>query len=214
MSPTRIIDVGDQLTFLPTYGDEPEAVGRVVASTVSTLDVRVGKHPWLQAGTRLTCSARRGQDLLRFTAFIESVHDTDGFSIRIPRPVAFEDVNRRSEPRLTVPRQITWARVVEGRLTVPHQTGTTIDLSEGGLSFETTARPPEKGALVAISIDLPIGEMVILGHVTGIDDNVGVHFSDRHCVRVARAALPPNQQADFQKWLSRELMRLPVSGLT
>lgn len=206
-----MIDEGTQITLRPTYGDaDAEAVGRVVEVSAGSLVVRVGKFPWLVADTRLTCSARVGTSHSRFTSFVQDTADRNGFAIRIPKPVAVEDANRRSEPRLTTPQAIVWSRVSNGQLVGHQEPGTTIDISEGGLSFETTGRAPEKGAMIAVSIMLPIGQFVVLGHVTGIDDTVSAHFADRHCVRVALAALPPDQVDEFTRWLDRELMRTPL----
>ena len=206
-----MIDIGTQITIRPTYGDlDAETTGKVVEASAGSLVVRVGRFPWLKNGARLTCSAPVGGTHSRFLSFIQDSSDTNGFAIRIPKPVAVEDANRRSEPRLATPQSIVWSRVVDGQLVGYQERGTTIDISEGGLAFETTARPPMRGEMIAVSISLPIGELVVLGKVTGIDDTISAHFADRHAVRMSRLATPPEQQDEFQRWLKSQLIRTPV----
>lgn len=200
-----MIEIGALLTLSPAYGDDVEAVGRVVSMTTDSLAVRVGRHPWLIAGAQLTCSARQNRDMSRFTTIVDEVAPEEGFTIRIARPLAVVDANRRSEPRLESGHPVIWSLVQSGQLTGDRNSGVTVDVSVGGLSFETTTPPPEVDTLVAVALDLPIGNMVTLGKVTGIDDSTGVHFADRHHVRITSVALPDDQREDLQRWIADEL---------
>ena len=196
-----MITIGTQLTLRPTYGDEIEAFGRVVETTARWLVVRVGRHPWLQPGTSLTCAAQLGRTLSRFASVVQSVSTEDGFAITIQRPPTLEDVNRRSEPRLSAGHAISWSQVEAGRLVGQHQPGVTMDLSAEGLSFETMAEPPALGSLIAVAMDLPIGNMVTLSTVIGVDDSTGPRFADHHHVRLRSIAVPNTQRRDFQRWI-------------
>ncbi|MDG2114889.1 MAG: PilZ domain-containing protein [Actinomycetota bacterium] len=200
-----MIEVGTRLSLRPTYGDEVEAVGRVVSMTPGSLEVRVGRHPWLQPGAHLTCTAQQGSLLAHFTTFIDEVAPNRGFTIRIARPATVADANRRSEPRLETRNPLVWSLIDDGQLTGCKHQGLTVDMSAGGLSFETADTPPPVGAMVAVALDLPIGNMVTLGTITGIDDSTSVHFADRHHVRISSVAIPEDQRRDFQRWIADEL---------
>jgi hypothetical protein len=207
-----VIDIGTRLVLRPLEGDEGEAAGRVVSSTVGSLVIRVGPHPWLRRGTTLRCEALAHGTLIRFVSPVDAILDHDGFAVRIHRPLAVVDANRRTAPRVQASHPVSWSRVDGGHLVGDHRPGITIDVSEGGLSFETLDDPPEEGALVAVAVDLPIGNMVTLGRVTGVDDKPGVHLANRHHVRTRSVMLPEDKRVEFRRWIADELARTLPGG--
>ncbi|GEM_PF-5115437 len=200
-----MIDRGTQLTLRPTYGDADEVIGRVTATTAGSLVVRVGRHPWLRQATRITCSAREGTRLSRFTSFVDEVHTDGGFSITIRRPLNVEDANRRGDPRLEAGRPLVWSVVHDTTLDTQQHPGHSIDVSTGGLAFETAAAPPTPGTTVAVAVDLPIGNVVTVGRVTSVDDGTGARFDDLHLVRIESIAIARDQKQNLGRWIHQQL---------
>jgi len=200
-----MIDRGTQLTLRPTDGDEDDVIGRVTSTTAESLVVRVGRHPWLRPGARITCSARQGTRLSRFTAFVDDVDHEDGFRITIRRPLRVEDANRREGPRIEAGRPLVWSIVRNTTLDPDQHEGYSVDVSTGGLAFETTAAPPKAGSTVAVALDLPIGNLVTLGTVRGIDDGTDARFDGVHLVRVESIAMARDQKKDLGRWIQEQL---------
>lgn len=205
-----MITNGSTLTLGRPDGDET-AIGRVVEATPVTLGVRVGRFPWLRPGAPLVCLARDGEALRRFTTRVESVSTNGPFVVNIFRTLSIEDANRRSERRLSGQHPLLWTPAVEGRIARVRHEGLTTDVSVGGMSFTTKVEPPSVGARIAVSAQLPIGDLLTVSRVTGVDDTSAPLFGDQHHVRVAVESLSPSYEESLRRWINEELDGTPLS---
>lgn len=207
---TQMITNGSTLTLRRPESDET-TTGRVVEATPVTLGVRVGRFPWLRPGASLVCLARDGDALRRFTTRVESVSTHGPFVVNLYRTLSIEDANRRSEPRLAGNHRLLWTQAVQGRIARVRHEGLTTDVSVGGMSFTTDVDPPEVGSRIAVSARLPVGDLLAVSRVTGVDDSSVPLFSTQHHVRVAIESLSPAYEASLRQWIDQTLGGTPMS---